>query len=88
MIMKNLSNKDVMLIKRALKYIVKHEDLLNEHITRAEWLLKDLDEDESVTFYVSMISTMYEKNMFDNLKKGYEQIIKQGAKIKWLNTQT
>ena len=56
--------------------------MLNEHITRAEWLLKDLDEDESVTFYVSMISTMYEKNMFDDLKKGYKQLIEQGVKIK------
>jgi hypothetical protein len=67
MIMKNLSSKDVVLIKRALKYTVKNGDLPEEHVRRADFLLKELDEDDSTMFYVSMITTMIKKDLFNDI---------------------
>lgn len=67
MIMKSLSSKDVVLIKRALKYIVKNGDLPEEHIRRADFLLQDLEEDESAMFYISMITTMIKKDLFNDI---------------------
>ena len=69
MIVKILSLEDVVLIKKALTYMIINEDLsqIEEQIVRMEHLLEDLHLSELETCTALMISEMIKKGMFKNI---------------------
>ena len=68
MIMKSLSSKDVVLIKRAIKKLLKEDELLQQHTQRGEILLKELDNDETDTIW-EFIYRSIQKTFEEDLKK-------------------
>jgi len=74
MLMKSLSNKDVALIKRALKFLKKNQELKADTEYRLDFLLKDITEDEQEKIFLAVYETVYKdktrKDLLDG-KKSY-----------------
>lgn len=72
--MKSLSNKDVALIKRALKFLKKNQELKADTEFRLDFLLKDITEDEQEKIFLAVYETVYKdktrKDLLDG-KKSY-----------------
>jgi hypothetical protein len=76
MLMKSLSNKDVALIKRALKYLKKNQELKADTEYRLDFLLKDITEDEQEKIFLAVYETVYKdktrKDLLDGKKSNFE----------------
>ena len=68
MILKAFSGKDVVLIKRAIKKLLKEDELLQQHTQRGEILLKEMDNDETDTIW-EFIYRSIQKTFEEDLKK-------------------
>ena len=72
--MKSLSNKDVALIKKALKFLKKNQELKADTEFRLDFLLKDITEDEQEKIFLAVYETVYKdktrKDLLDG-KKSY-----------------
>ena len=74
MLMKSLSNKDVALIKRALKFLKKNQELNPDTEFRLDYLLKDIEQDETPTIYASLCTTLLKYDVFDDGSKLKDQL--------------
>ena len=74
MLMKSLSNKDVALIKRALKFLKKNQELNPDTEFRLDYLLKDIEQDETPTIYASLFTTLLKYDFLDDVSKLKDQL--------------
>ena len=74
MLMKSLSNKDVALIKKALKFLKKNQELKADTEFRLDFLLGDITKDEKEQVFKAVYETVYKnktrKDLLDG-KKSY-----------------
>ncbi len=77
MIIKTLSKKDVVLIKRSLRYISKHEALLEEHQNRINFLLSDLEKDEMPALYANVFTSLLEYDFYDDVERLKEKLVEK-----------
>ena len=72
--MKSLSNKDVALIKKALKFLKKNQELKFDTEFRLDFLIKDITKDEQAKIFSVITETVYRdktrKDLLDG-KKSY-----------------
>ena len=70
MLMKSLSNKDVALIKRALKFLKKNQELKLDTEFRLDFLLKEITEDEQEAIFKIITETVYKDKTRKDLLSG------------------
>lgn len=58
MIIKTLSNKDITLIKRALRNLLKTQLLNSEALARADFLMDNLDKDDKFEILDNLLESM------------------------------
>ena len=84
MLMKSLSNKDVALIKRALKFLKKNQDLNIDTEFRLDFLVKDIEKDEMPSIYAHVLTVLFTDDLFDDvlaIKERWESAEKIADKI-------
>jgi hypothetical protein len=84
MLMKSLSNKDVALIKRALKYLKKNQELHPDTEFRLDYLVKDIEKDEMPSIYAHVLTVLFTDDLFDDvlaIKERWESAEKIADKI-------
>jgi len=74
MLMKSLSNKDVALIKKALKFLKKNQELNADREFRLDFLLKDIEEDETPKIYAALFTTLLKYDFFDDVAELKEEL--------------
>jgi len=74
MLMKSLSNKDVALIKKALKFLKKNQELNADREFRLDYMIKDIEKDEMPRIYASLFTTLLEYDFFDDVSELKNQL--------------
>jgi hypothetical protein len=74
MLMKSLSNKDVALIKKALKFLKKNQELNPDTEFRLDYMIKDIEKDEMPRIYASLFTTLLEYDFFDDVSELKNQL--------------
>tara|TARA_X000001382_G_C3056416_1_gene142837 strand:- start:209 stop:472 length:264 start_codon:yes stop_codon:yes gene_type:complete len=74
MLMKSLSNKDVALIKKALKFLKKNQELKHDTEFRLDYMIKDIEQDETPTIYASLFTTLLKYDFFDDVSELKNQL--------------
>jgi len=74
MLMKSLSNKDVALIKKALKFLKKNQELNDDTEFRLDYMIKDIEKDEMPRIYASLFTTLLEYDFFDDVSELKNQL--------------
>tara|TARA_R100001463_G_scaffold71146_4_gene124938 strand:- start:6896 stop:7159 length:264 start_codon:yes stop_codon:yes gene_type:complete len=74
MLMKSLSNKDVALIKKALKFLKKNQELNHDTEFRLDYMIKDIEKDEMPRIYASLFTTLLEYDFFDDVSELKNQL--------------
>jgi len=72
--MKSLSNKDVALIKKALKFLKKNQELNHDTEFRLDYMIKDIEKDEMPRIYASLFTTLLEYDFFDDVSELKNQL--------------
>ena len=74
MLMKSLSNKDVALIKKALKFLKKNQELNHDTEFRLDYMIKDIEKDEMPRIYASLFTTLLQYDFFDDVSELKNQL--------------
>lgn len=74
MLMKSLSNKDVALIKKALKFLKKNQELNDDTEFRLDYMIKDIEKDEMPRIYASLFTTLLKYDFFDDVSELKNQL--------------
>ena len=72
--MKSLSNKDVALIKKALKFLRKNQELKPDTEFRLDFLIKDIEKDEMPSLYVHMLTAIFSDEFSDDVSAIKERL--------------
>ncbi len=70
MLMKSLSNKDVALIKKALKFLKKNQELKSDTEFRLDFLLEDITKDEKEQVFTAVCEAVYKDKTRKDLLNG------------------
>lgn len=74
MLMKSLSNKDVALIKKALKFLKKNQELNYDTEFRLDYMIKDIEKDETPTVYANIFTSLLKYDFFDDVSELKNQL--------------
>ena len=75
MIIKTLSNKDITLIKRALRNLLKTQLLNSEALARADFLMDNLDKDDKFEILDNLLESMQRISAKEILATDYDENI-------------
>lgn len=75
MIIKTLSNKDITLIKRALRNLLKTQLLNSEALARADFLMDNLDKDDKFEILDNLLESMQGISAKEILATDYDENI-------------
>lgn len=79
--MKSLSNKDVALIKRALKFLKKNQDLKLDTEFRLDFLLNDITEDEKAEIFAVITEAVYKDKTRKDLLSGKKSYLLRDSEL-------